>query len=443
MRSLPAGASVSRWLRRHWALVPIAIVAVTLTIAPPYSESPPIRSDGLGYYAWTEAILHDDFDFCQWHSLFTVAALPVRDPRAPWRCENQFTPGLALLRFPVMAPLALASGSSRSHLAVDRAEEDASLALGVVALLVACGCILASALRLGVPVGVANLMTIAACFGTGLFHYGTFDSSEVHVYSAALFGALLLLGVTTACSGRRPGRLPLFLVALFISLLREPDIPVLLLLTGAWGIWFTRPVPRERRWHETLRSTWPVLLAIGSVATFQILYNRWSTGSWTLTSYGSEPFNLGALNEPKVLLSYERGLFIWYPALAVMLVVAASVRGARRWLAVAIAAVAILTVIYGSWTPWDLGGGFGLRGFVDIVPLLALAGAVGFARLSRRALVGAFCALALCTIATGELMAGYWSATIPFSGTTPHQYWENVVGRDSLLNGRLARTRLF
>jgi hypothetical protein len=37
-------------------------VTIWVTVAPPYTDSPPIRADGLGYYAWSEAIVHRNFD---------------------------------------------------------------------------------------------------------------------------------------------------------------------------------------------------------------------------------------------------------------------------------------------------------------------------------------------------------------------------------------------
>src|SRR5438132_500382 len=44
----------------------VAAVAALCTAWPPYANAPPIRSDGLGYHAWTRAILTWDFTFCRY-----------------------------------------------------------------------------------------------------------------------------------------------------------------------------------------------------------------------------------------------------------------------------------------------------------------------------------------------------------------------------------------
>jgi hypothetical protein len=431
-------------LAAFWALIPIVGFVVWATVATPYDNSPPIRSDGLGYFAWTEAIIEGNFDFCQWPSLETVDAISVHDPIDPARCENKYTPGLALLRFPVEGPLAaMQSQGKGTDLIVGDAEEKASLWLGALALVITSLLVLATLRALGVYPLVANVVTLAGCFGTGLFHYATYDSSFTHVYSAALVAGLVFLAISARARGRPPNPVLLFLLALFIALVREPDIPVLLALLVAWLIWQVKPLPAPERLRAGALGALPILAALAAVAIFQLLYNRWSSGAWTLSSYGQEPFTIGAFHEPGVLLSYDRGLFVWYPVLGVMLGVALWRRPSRQWGIVGAVLVAVLTALYGSWHSWDLGGGFGHRGFVDVVPFLIVAGGVGLSTLgkfSRTVMIGA---IAICALATVELMAGYWDGSIPIANTTMHQYWQHVTGADSLLNFHLGRDALF
>jgi hypothetical protein len=146
-----------RLLVSFWALLPIAIAAVAVTVSPPYDNSPPIRSDGLGYYAWTQAIVEGNFNFCQWPSLVTVQALSAHNPRHPGRCQNKYPPGLALLRFPIMGPLAATQdASAQPDLPVSDAEERASLWLGAFALLTTSVLVLATLRKLAVRPSVAN-----------------------------------------------------------------------------------------------------------------------------------------------------------------------------------------------------------------------------------------------------------------------------------------------
>jgi hypothetical protein len=417
-------------------LVPVLAVSIWVTVAPPYDNSPPIRSDGIGYYAWTNAIIHWDFDFCQWSAqLSPVGALSAQNPAHPNRCENKYPPGLALLRLPVMGPVAAIAGTSTAAaLNVSTAEEKASQWLSVLALLTTLTLIGAALDTVGVQWWARDVTLLAACFGTGLFHYATYDSSFTHVYSAALFSALLLIGLRAGRRRQRPNWLATFSLTLFISLIRDPDIAVLAVLVAAWLVWQVLPLPRPERLREAIKVLAPVVGAVVLVGAFQLLYTRWSSGGWSASTYGQESFSLGQLAELKVLFASNHGLFSWYPALFVMLAVALCCRRSRMWGLTALASVLVLTVIYGSWHEWALGGAMGQRGFVDIVPLIAFAGGIGLPNLSLRWRRLAVALAAVCTLVTIELMAGYWNGTMPFGGDTAHQYIENVAGSDSLFN---------
>jgi hypothetical protein len=316
---------------------------------------------------------------------------------------------------------------------VTEGEHEASLWLGTAALLVTCGFILATCLALGVGPLLANLVVLAACFGTGLFHYATYDGSFTHVYSAALLAALVCLGVRAARAGRAPPFLATGVLAFLIALVRQPDIVVLIALFVGWLLWQVRPLPGRDRVRAAARVAVPLLGGIAAAVALQLAYNRWSSGHWALSSYGQESLKLSHLKEGPVLLSYERGLFTWYPAMLVLLVAALVRRQARGWGLVAAAAIGGLAIVYGSWHSWPLGGGFGHRGFVEVVPLVAVAGAYAMEGLRSRAAVPALAVLMLCMFATVQLMAGYWRRTIPIANTQPDQYWSHVVGRDSLL----------
>jgi hypothetical protein len=420
-----------RTLACAWSLVIVLGAGVWYVADPPGymgQQLKPIRSDGLGYHAWTQAIAYGDFSFCHYSGLDLVAAISARRGRN--RCTNKFSPGLAILRLPVMFWLVK---RGNTDLVVSAAEDTASQWLALVALAVTCGFILGTALGLGVRPLVANLVLLVAVFGTGMFHYATFDGSFTHVYSAALLAALLWLGVRAARAGRAPPIIAVALLAFFIALVRQPNVVVLVVLLGAWLIWRVRPLPAEKRVAAAVRVAAPVLAGIGAALLLQLAYNRWSSGHWMLSSYGQEELNPVLLHERSVLLSYDRGLFTWYPAVLGLLAVAVVVRRSRGWGLTALGAVAALTLVYGSWHSWPLGAGFGHRGFVEVVPLVALAGAYALDGLRARVAVPVFVALALCTFATVELMRGYWRATVPNAGTRSTQYWSNVTGRDSLL----------
>ncbi len=423
-------------LLRRWpllAVLPVMVAAIWVTVAPPYTNSPPIRSDGLGYYAWNDAALELNFDFCEWSGwLDPVQALTAHNSEHPNRCEIRYTPGLALLRFPVMGPIAAISGGAGT-LSVSNAEEQASLWLGVTALVVTVLLMDLTMRRLGAGPLVADLATLLACFGTGLFHYGTYDSSFTHIYDAALFASLLFTAVSAAQRGRRPNLWLVFILSLFIALVREPNIPVLLAMTAIWIIWRTKSLPRDERLREAVTASIPAGSAVIITEGFQLLYNHWASNRWTFSSYDpGQRLSLTEFAQTHVLLAYDHGLLLWYPVMAVLLFVALFKRPSRRWGYVGLLALGTLIVVYGSWKQWDLGGAFGPRGMVDVVPLVAVPGALGIEALGRRGRLLIFGISAACVFVTLELMVGYWAGTLPIQGVSGHEYWLYVVGSRSL-----------
>lgn len=420
------------------ALAVITIAALWATIEQPHAKVPPIHSDGLGYYAWNDAILSWNFDFCDSRSwavpLSSVGAIGVPNPSHPGRCENQFAPGLALLRFPVMGSIAvIADGSEASPSHISEAEQDASEWLSVLALLVSVAVMGLTLRRVGVGRWLSDAALLAACFGTGVFHYATLDGAFTHIYSVALFSTLILLGATALEERREPNRVAVGILALFIGLVRAPDVVPLLMLAAAWIAARLRQVPEEERVRLAGRSSLPVILGLAPVACFQLLYTRWASGIWSASTYGNVPFKLTDLDELRVLLSYNHGLFLWYPVIAVFLVSGFATRQSRPWALVGAGAAIGLTVVYGSWAEWDMGGAMGQRGFVDIVPVLVLAGGVGWAAMPRRFRWVPLVAAAVCTVVTLELMAGYWRQALPYQNNTGQQYWSTVTGSQSLL----------
>lgn len=416
------------------AVIVVLVPALWVTVVPPYSNSPPIRSDGLGYYAWNDAIVTGNFGFCRWaDQLDVVGALTARNHVHPGRCENKYPPGLALLRFPVMAPLAALGGGART-LAVSSAEERANQWLGVVALLTTVVLVAMTMRRLGVDALLADLLTILACFGTGLFHYGTYDASFTHVYTAALFGGLLYVGVRAADRGRRLRWSVVFALVLLIGLIRLPNLLVVLALAAAWLLWRVRGLAPKRCRSELVATALPVGAAIAIIVAFQLIYTHWTAGAWSLSSYGSgEPLEPGQLAELKVLFSYNHGLVLWYPVMALLLVISLLSRASRQWGYIAVTCVGLLTLLYGSWIPWFLGGAFGERGFVDVVPIVAVAGGLGISAQPQRARAVSIGAAAVCMLITLGLMRGYWSGALPFAGDTGREYWQQLASWRSSL----------
>jgi len=154
------------------------------------------------------------------------------------------------------------------------------------------------------------------------------------------------------------------------------------------------------------------------------LYKR-ATGHWFVSSYPGGFFTLSSPHLFGTLFSVERGLFFWSPILlfsiAGMMVAWKRARGL-------VAATAVIfvsdTYLMSAWYIWDLGAGYGHRGYVDLLSLFALYLATFFEWASERPRLSAV----IGVIATAEVALSmaqtwqYWAGVIPGEETTWEQY---------------------
>ncbi len=398
---------------------------VWVTWRPPYENSPPIRSDGVGYHLWTRAVLEGDLSFRKYVDLPGI----TMGDAARGVCQNAYPPGVALLRFPVMAFLVdLRPGGEM----ITPAEHFADQVYSALALVLICFFCLRTCRQLRTGPLAANLSVLTVVFGTGLFHYATFDSWASHIYSSLATAFLVWLGVRALAGG--PGRLPWLAAAVgcvFFVLIRNTNVVMLVLLAGAYFVWKWRIGFREVR--NTRSDLFAFLAGTGTAVVLQLSYNRYATGHFALSTYQGANFWWDQPRQGLVLCSYQRGLFSFYPVLAVVLGAAwlqRPTRAAAAWYTLLVGAYVTL---YGYWNSWCLGAGFGHRGFVELMPLgiVLFAAALATMRGWRRILFAAG-ALA-CAFVALEFMRGYWRGSLPYDGPTREVYWAHVCGRKSLL----------
>lgn len=404
----------------------IALVASWAAATTPYRTSgQAIRSDGSGYQAWTRAIVTGDLSFCGNEELEKVKAISATDPERGV-CQNKYPPGMALLRLPVTAWLVDRDASDPRP---SPREHEASLWLGAATLVATAALVADSARRLGVGAVASGVALLCGTFGTGLFHYATYDGSFSHGSSALLVAALCWLGIRAAERVRPPPALATAVVTALATLTRNTNVLVIGSLVLGWLVWQRVPIRNVR---ALVRHVAPAAAGVLAGAAVQLAYNRFATGSLTLSSYGAERFLFDRPRQQSVLLSYERGLFTWYPVLAVGFVGLLLTAGGRRVACFALLLVVPLVVLYGFWSSWYLGGGFGHRGFVEVVPALVIAFALGLDELRGRARRLVTGGMVVATLVTISLMAGYWRSSINFIGTRDDVYWAHVMGDESL-----------
>lgn len=408
-------------------IVPLALLACLLfavVLREPFRNAPPIRHDGAGYHAWTRAIVRGDFSFCVWEG---HADLMSYVDRARGMCQNKYPPGVALLQFPFMAPLLdLTPGAPL----ISPAEHKMCLALGALTLWTIAALLTWTAALLRVPAWCSTVSVLVTLFGTGLFHYATYDASFSHVHSA-LFPALLL---TLAIRERERDRpMPIALLVLsgfFMVAIRMSSVILLAELGLAYLVW-----NRKRLRDAAVHGAFPAALGGAAAIALQLAYNRYAVGTFTLSSYGEESFLFDRPMQASVVASYERGLVTYFPVFAVALALGFALPSARGWAALLAAQTTSLVLLYGYWHSWMLGGGFGHRGFVEIGPLVGVVLLISLRELSPRIAVVAAAVSVSCALVTLQVMLGYWRGSFPMGEATSVVYWKHLRMFASELSG--------
>jgi hypothetical protein len=230
------------------------------------------------------------------------------------------------------------------------------------------------------------------------------------------------------------------ILSFFVVLTREPLIVVIIAMGGAWAL-------HERLrlgWRHALQQHRAIIIAVATGCTVAlallIAYNAYIFGYFTVSSYGQETFVLSKFHQFDVAFSFQKGLITWYPVVGVVLIAAILAR--RSWGVIYfLAATVPLVVVYGFWDQWSLAGGFGHRGFVDVVPFYGVIFALSLHSLRRWSRAVIVVAAALSVMATLSLMRAYWNGSISMYQLTYAQWRHFAWGRGSLFDAFYPTTR--
>jgi len=398
----------------QFALLVLAILLAWTVISMPYKNSPAIRSDGVGYHIWVAAFKSLDFNFCRYKALLdpTLSISVVNQEQS--RCGIKYPPGVALLQFPFTAYWVSADVSNGfspvQHLAV--------LLIAAFLLLFWSVFSYKSLELLGCPNYLRLIAVAGFLFGSGLFHYGTYDGSLSHVYSAFGVSALLWIVIKSGRSGWTLIFLAAFTALSFwLYLVRPTNVLITFaVLVFSW-------TGSSTRTRLTVSLLWGVATAVAALLILG--YNYYMTGHLIFSSYGTEKFIALGSHVYEVLLSYTRGFALYQPVFIFTAVLAICL--SRNVLsALFIVLLIIFTVLYSSWHSWTLGSGFGHRGFVELSSLGVLVLGISLSRLRRYALTLTLSGIIGCCYVTLAIMTSYWQGNYPLSDASSTDYFQSV-----------------
>lgn len=413
------------FLRLNVALacaVALSLLLAWTVIERPYNNAPPIRSDGAGYHVWVYGLMNSDFSFCAYRPLLDPTASISLENKAKNICGVKYPPGVGLLQLPFVAFWA----SDSTFAAYAPAVHTAILWLGAVLCFFVAFFSYKSLALLGCSTPVGLIAIACFLFGSGLFHYATYDASFSHVYSAFGVSALAWLAIRGNKRGWSFFTMGLLgLLVFWLQLVRPTNGAITLMLTVLIAL-----QTQSRAMRIQISLVWIIGVAAG--LGLQVAYNFYVSGEIRISSYGQEAFVGLGLHSADVFLSYERGLFTYYPIFLVTIVGASLVWRDKLTFGFMIL-TALFALVYGSWHSWYLGGGMGHRGFVELAPLGILVLGMALDRMPKGTTQYFYPLLAGCVGVTVIVTAGYWQGSFPYAGANSEIFWTHLSERGLIL----------
>ncbi len=431
---LSEGLCTAAW-KTFIPFVALSMVIGTCAVYVNGYNGPPIRSDGVGYYAYLPAVfIYKDLTMEKLARKVFQGSIPTWTGIARYpgtgRYLDKYTIGEAVMILPfflVADLLAKPSGYPRDGFSWPYQAVGATA--GMVYVIIGL-CLLRTVLRCSFSPGVALAVLATIVYGTNLFHYATYDSLFSHAFSFFLFAALVYLTPRWYGDPSVRRTLALGLTCGLVLLVRLANAPVLVWVP-LWGLFGRADVRRRIRFIADHKLAIATVLASSVLALLpQLFVWKYITGRWIVFPYQGEGFNFGSPEILNVLFSVRKGLFFWSP------IVAFSVIGlfelARYLPGAVVPLLAFLPLnlyIIATWEQWHFGGSFGHRAFVESLALLALPTGAFYASLKTRTARVLVAGTALCLIAVSMIqMLQYWKNIIDMDGTT-WEYYKSIFLR--------------
>lgn len=220
------------------------------------------------------------------------------------------------------------------------------------------------------------LATLASLFlGTNLYYYAVDDTGMSHIYSFALFSALLYL-LETSAYFHASSLLKTFLTGCVAGLILviRPTNAVFLLCC-----FFLHLGSKEELWlrlRGMIRPQVLVPLAVGAFLALlpQLLYWKYAQGSFLNYSYGSEGFNW---TQPKLLATWfspNNGLFLYTPFYVIIIAAMLHmIKNKEKNGLYLLLCFLLISYIYCCWWDRTFGCSFGARSYVEYFSLFSIA----------------------------------------------------------------------
>lgn len=214
--------------------------------------------------------------------------------------------------------------------------------------------------------GIAALTLLGIYFGTNLYFYSLFEVMS-HNYLFCLITIFLYVTIQWHEKPSLTYSLYLGLLLGLITLIRPVDT-IIGSLWVFYGVWSIQTLKSKILLMWKLKY-WVILIPLLTLSVFfiQMLYWKYSTGSWLYWSYTNEHFFWSHPYILKGLFGFRKGLYIYMPILFIASIgILYTYKYAKEFFTAFIILYSLFTYVILCWWCWWYGGGLSIRPMIDI-----------------------------------------------------------------------------
>lgn len=219
---------------------------------------------------------------------------------------------------------------------------------------------------------IALLTSLFVILGTSLLYYTVIEGLMSHSFSFALFSLFTYLWLGVLNGNSKKAHLIGLALSIGLIVAVRPFNATLIILYASALMMITKTPFKIVITKIFQLLPWLIPIAI-VLALPQLAYYKSTYGSWFVYTYGEEGFDFMNPQLKEMLISPMEGLFVYVPAF-VLLAAALFIKAGnsiKQFGLLALMVVA-LTYVLASWHSWSFGCGFGIRPYVELLPILVI-----------------------------------------------------------------------
>ncbi|MFN3917475.1 MAG: hypothetical protein ACK4K0_07010 [Flavobacteriales bacterium] len=386
-----------------------------------------VSMDGRGYYAYLPAIfIYNDPTYS-----FYPEKNPLKENHINFTHEiegekriNKFFCGEAVLLFPFFTAAHLFTKFSKYD--SDGYSKPYYVSVGVAAVFyVSLGLWFLHLLILSLTKNrlVSIITPLIILFGSNLYYYAIYEPSMSHVYSFFLVSIFLFYFNKVKYTLKINSLIIVGLILGLITIVRPVNLVIIAIVPFFYN-------NRKELFEYALNKKTLVRLAVSLISfvfviLIQLYIYKWQTEEWFYWSYKEEGFNFSNPQIFNTLFSYQRGFFIYCPicffALFGFVILFKKSIHRSFWL---LATIFLSIYVVSCWHEWRYGWAYGLRAYIEFLPLYAILIAFILNIQNKYALILLCFISILCVLYTQIQTAQIVKGIIPLAGASEELFWE-------------------